>query len=53
MKCRNFKFQTAAVSMLLSLILAAPLLAQDFGGEPDPEAFEKPSYSPFAGRIFR
>ena len=52
MKRRNFKFQTATVSLLLSLFLAAPLLAQDFGGEPDPETFEKPSYSPFAGRNF-
>jgi hypothetical protein len=30
----------------------ACLWAQDFGGEPDAEVFEKPSYSPWAGRNF-
>ena len=35
-----------------SLFISGPLLAQDFGGEADPEVFEKPSYSPWAGRNF-
>jgi len=35
-----------------SLFISGPLLGQDFGGEADPEVFEKPSYSPWAGRNF-
>ena len=38
--------------ILASLFISGPLLAQDFGGEADPEVFEKPSYSPWAGRNF-
>ena len=52
MKYRNSKFRTVTVGMFVSLLFAAPLPAQDFGGEPDPKVFEKPSYSPFAGRNF-
>ena len=40
------------IFVFTALILSAPLLAQDFGGEPSPEVFEKPSYSPYAGRSF-
>jgi hypothetical protein len=40
------------ICVISSLFLSVPLLAQDFGGEPDPEVFEKPSYSPYAGRNF-
>ena len=38
--------------ILSSLFISGPLLAQEFGGEPDPEVFEKPSYSPYAERNF-
>ena len=34
------------------LLISGSLSAQDFGGEADPEVFEKPSYSPWAGRNF-
>jgi hypothetical protein len=36
--------------VVTSLFISSPLIAQDFGGEPDPKVFEKPSYSPYAGR---
>jgi hypothetical protein len=52
MKFRQFKFRVVTVGMFVSLLFAASLPAQDFGGEPDPKVFEKPSYSPFAGRNF-
>ena len=35
-----------------SLFIPGSLSAQDFSGEADPEVFEKPSYSPWAGRNF-
>jgi hypothetical protein len=38
--------------IVTSLFISGPLLAQDFGGEADPKVFEKPSYSPWAGRNF-
>jgi hypothetical protein len=38
--------------VVTSLFISSPLIAQDFGGEPDPKVFEKPSFSPYAGRNF-
>ncbi len=40
------------IFLLSSLFILGPLSAQEFGGEPDSEVFEKPSYSPYAGRNF-
>jgi hypothetical protein len=44
-----FSFLLFLASLLLLNGVAS---AQDFGGVPDPEAFEKPSYSPYASRNF-
>ena len=41
-----------ALAALFMISGPACLWAQDFGGEPDAEVFEKPSYSPWAGRNF-
>ena len=38
--------------ILSCVVFSSALAAQDFGGEPSPEVFEKPSYSPYAGRNF-
>jgi hypothetical protein len=38
--------------IVLAVLFCSALAAQDFGGEPDPKVFEKPSYSPYAGRNF-
>lgn len=38
--------------LILSILFCNSLAAQEFGGEPDPSSFEKPSYSPYAGRNF-
>ncbi|MEK6247024.1 MAG: DUF3604 domain-containing protein, partial [Planctomycetales bacterium] len=38
--------------VILSILVYNPLAAQEFGGELDPNLFEKPSYSPYAGRNF-
>ena len=36
----------------MALLFTSSLSAQDLGGELDPKVFEKPSYSPYAGRNF-
>ena len=38
--------------LMLSMSVPASTFAQDFGGHKDPEAFEGPSYSPYADRNF-
>ena len=38
--------------LILSILFCNSLAAQEFGGELDPNLFEKPSYSPYAGRNF-
>jgi len=38
--------------IIIAVFFCNSLAAQDFGGEPDPKVFEKPSYSPYAGRNF-
>ena len=40
-----------ASAVILGLTVG-DLAAQEFGGEPDPNVFEKQSYSPYAGRNF-
>jgi hypothetical protein len=51
---RNLTFSSRLLwlCVLSSLFLSGTVPAQDFGGEPDPEVFEKQSYSPWAGRNF-
>ena len=52
MEARTRKYLSAMTTGILALLLSATLFAQEFGGRKDPEAFEKPSYSPYAGRSF-
>ena len=40
------------ICLFSSLVFCTALAAQEFGGEINPEVFEKPSYSPYAGRNF-
>ena len=44
----RFKTFFAICLMAIVLPISSPVSAQDFGGEPDPGAFEGPSYSPYA-----
>jgi hypothetical protein len=50
---QNIRLETMLAGCLVSMALlaAAPVAAQDFGGEPDPGAFEGPSYSPYARNV--
>ena len=46
------KFRLPVLAAFFVITGPACLWAQEFSGEPDPEVFEKPSYSPWAGRNF-
>jgi hypothetical protein len=46
----RFSPLTRAASAVFAIALSGGLAAQDFGGNRDPGAFERPSYSPYAGR---
>jgi hypothetical protein len=46
------RIRVQALGIISSILCITSLAAQDFGGAPDPEVFEKPSYSPYANRNF-
>ena len=52
MEFLNRRLRIQALGIISSIFCITSLAAQDFGGAPDPEVFEKPSYSPYANRNF-
>jgi len=52
MSISNRVLHIQALIILSSILCFSSLAAQDFGGAPDPEVFDKPSYSPYANRNF-
>jgi len=52
MNASHRKSRIKALIIISSILSVSALSAQDFGGAPSPEVFEKPSYSPYANRNF-
>jgi hypothetical protein len=52
MSVRSYLPLTRAASAVLAITLSGGIAAQDFGGNRDAAAFERPSFSPYAGRNF-
>jgi hypothetical protein len=52
MRITNYGSCLQRFCLILAVLFCSSLAAQDFGGDPDPKVFEKPSYSPYAGRNF-
>ena len=48
----NSAMWISRICILSTILFCSALAAQEFGGEPDPNVFEKQSYSPYAGRNF-
>ena len=52
MSAFRFRPLTSAAIVVFAIALSGGLAAQDFGGNRDAAAFERPSFSPYAGRNF-